>query len=45
MLNFYATAFALDTTEAAALNGAHTIGKMHRDGSGYTGEWKEGTVR
>ncbi len=44
-MDFYSSAFGLDSTEATALNGAHTIGQMHRNGSGYTGEWKSGEVK
>ncbi len=38
---FFSEAFGLEVPEAVALLGAHTIGHMHRDGSGYTGAWKE----
>ncbi len=41
VMAFFSEAFGLEVPEAVALLGAHTIGHMHRDGSGYTGAWKE----
>jgi len=39
-LAFFSSAFGLSAEGAVALIGAHTIGAMHREGSGYSGSWK-----
>eukprot|EP00095_Tigriopus_kingsejongensis_P006353 maker-scaffold390_size186308-snap-gene-0.33 protein:Tk06353 transcript:maker-scaffold390_size186308-snap-gene-0.33-mRNA-1 annotation:"ascorbate peroxidase-like" len=32
--------FGLNTRQTVAILGAHTLGEMNREGSGYTGSWK-----
>ncbi len=40
VMAFFSSAFDLEPPEVVALLGAHTIGSMHRNGSGYEGSWK-----
>jgi len=39
--DFFAKEFGLDERETVALMGAHSIGALHKENSGYNGAWKE----
>jgi len=40
VLSYYWDVFKVDSVGAVALMGAHTIGAMSKDASGFSGQWK-----